>query len=153
MVTLKDLLAQWRREDGAELVEFALTFPLLLLVVLGIMDFGLLFQQYGVITNAAREGARVAVLPGYTAADAQARVAQYIDAAILTQGAAVTTTVSGPQQVSIGASCMSTMTVTVTYPHTFVFLADIGRFFNSSFGVKVLTASTSMRSEAPGSCS
>ena len=52
---------------GAELIEFAFIFPLLLLVCLGIVDFGLLFQRYEVLTNAAREGARVAVLPGYTA--------------------------------------------------------------------------------------
>ena len=53
-------------ERGAELVEFALVFPMLLLVMLGIMDFGFLFQRYEVVTNAAREGARVAILPGYT---------------------------------------------------------------------------------------
>ena len=45
-------------ERGAELVEFALVFPMLLLVMLGIMDFGFLFQRYEVLTAAAREGAR-----------------------------------------------------------------------------------------------
>ncbi len=38
---------------------------MLLLIGFGILDFGILFQRYEVITNAAREGARVAVLPGY----------------------------------------------------------------------------------------
>ena len=38
--------------------------PLFLLVISGIVDFGLLFQRYHV-NNAAREGARIAVLPGY----------------------------------------------------------------------------------------
>ena len=47
----------------------------------GIMDFGLLFQRYETVTNAAREGARVAVLPGYAQADVQARVTQYLAAA------------------------------------------------------------------------
>ena len=55
-----------RSEDGAQLVEFALVLPLLLLVVLGIAEFGFIFQRYEVVTNAAREGARMAVLPGYT---------------------------------------------------------------------------------------
>ena len=64
-----------RSEDGAQLVEFALVLPLLLLVVLGIAEFGFIFQRYEVITNAAREGARLAVLPGYTTADVEARVA------------------------------------------------------------------------------
>ena len=52
----------------------ALAMPLLMLIVLGIMDFGLMFQQYEVLTNAAREGARIAVLPNYSDADVQARV-------------------------------------------------------------------------------
>ena len=47
----------WACERGAELVEFAFVFPTLLLVMLGIIDFGFLFQRYEVVTNAARERA------------------------------------------------------------------------------------------------
>ena len=39
------------------LVEFALVLPLLLLVILGVMDFGRMFYTKMVLTNAAREGA------------------------------------------------------------------------------------------------
>ena len=39
------------------LIEFALTLPLLLLLVLGALDFGRMFYTKIVITNAAREGA------------------------------------------------------------------------------------------------
>ena len=56
-----------KTERGAELIEFALVFPLLLFIILGIVDFGFLFQRMEVVTNAAREGARIAVLPGYCA--------------------------------------------------------------------------------------
>src|SRR5882672_6276307 len=94
-------------ETGAELIEFALVFPLLLLVVLGIVDFGFLFQQYEVVTNAAREGARIAVLQDYTPDDASARAKAYLTAAGLTDVAA-TATVDPPVTVPIGASCMST---------------------------------------------
>ena len=59
------LFRRLRQEDGAQLVEFALVLPLLLFVVLGIAEFGIIFQRYEVVTNAAREGARLAVLPGY----------------------------------------------------------------------------------------
>ena len=52
-----------RGEAGSEIIECALALPLLLMVALGIVDFGLLFQRYEVVTNAAHEGARVAVLP------------------------------------------------------------------------------------------
>ena len=55
------------------MVEFALILPLLLLVLGGIIDFGRAYQQQIMLTNAAREGARMAAL-GYSAAQVQARV-------------------------------------------------------------------------------
>ena len=51
------LPARVRSQAGAELVEFALVLPILLLVFGGIVDFGLLLQRQQVVTNAAREGA------------------------------------------------------------------------------------------------
>ena len=146
-------------ERGAELIEFALTFPLLLLVVLGIVDFGFLFQQYEVITNAAREGGRIAVLPPYSqtaalmTANATTRVNQYIAASFLSGGGTVTTTVTGPTAVAIGGNCMSTVTVNVTYPHQFIFLGGIATYFGAAFGTSTLRASSTMRSEVPsGAC-
>ena len=65
-------------DRGSQLIEFAFVAPLLLVVVFGIANFGLMFQRYEVLTNAAREGARVAALPGYGSADVQARVDQYL---------------------------------------------------------------------------
>jgi Flp pilus assembly protein TadG len=45
-------------ERGAAAVEFALVAPLLLVLVFGIIDFGMLMNTKTVIANAAREGAR-----------------------------------------------------------------------------------------------
>ena len=74
-------------EDGAELIEFALALPLMLVLVTGVFDFGLAFQQYEVVTNAAREGARLGSLgAGYLEADIQARVDAYCVAAGLPGG-------------------------------------------------------------------
>ena len=67
-----------RSARGAELIEFALVLPVLLLIVLGIVDFGFMFQRMEVVTNAAREGARLAVLPGYAKTDVEARVCDYL---------------------------------------------------------------------------
>jgi len=50
------------REKGASLVEFAVVLPLLILLVFGIMEAGWLFAQQVEIRNAAREGARLAVV-------------------------------------------------------------------------------------------
>jgi Flp pilus assembly protein TadG len=49
-------------QSGQELVEFALVLPLLLLVVFGVLDLGRVFHSAITITNAAREGARYAML-------------------------------------------------------------------------------------------
>lgn len=63
-----------RRDDrGAAAVEFALVLPILLLLVLGIVQFGLTFTQWLEMESAAREGARWGSL-GYAAADIRTRV-------------------------------------------------------------------------------
>ena len=64
---LTRLRRRWRTDSGAELVEFALVLPVLLVLIVGVADFALLFHGYQVTTNAAREGARLAILPGYDA--------------------------------------------------------------------------------------
>ena len=45
-------------DDGQNLVEFALLLPVLLYILMGIMQFGLIFAAYITINNATREGAR-----------------------------------------------------------------------------------------------
>lgn len=53
-----------RRQKGQSLVETAIILPIILLLIMGIIDFGLLFNNYIVISNASREGARKAALGG-----------------------------------------------------------------------------------------
>ena len=121
-----------RCDKGAELIEFALVFPLLLLVLFGIIDFGFLFQRYEAVTNAAREGARIAVLPGYAQADVQARVTQYLAAAGLT--ATPTLAYTAPQAVNVGGACVTITGVTVGYPHQYLLIGHIiGLFGGSGF--------------------
>ncbi len=50
-----------RSSAGAQLVEFALSLPLLLVMVVGILDFGQAFNLKQKLNNAAREGARFAI--------------------------------------------------------------------------------------------
>lgn len=51
-----------RREGGQTLVEFALVAPIFLVLLLGIVDFGMGFKAWISITNATREGARIAAV-------------------------------------------------------------------------------------------
>ncbi len=140
---------RWCDESGAELIEFALVFPLLLLVFLGIIDFGLLFRRYEVVTNAAREGARVAVLPGYEDDDVRFRVSQFLTASGLTDPAV--TDVGAPQTLTVGTQCVTVRPVTVSYPHSYSFIAGIATYFGGDFALTNLRATVAMRNEFPAS--
>lgn len=138
-----------RSERGSQLVEFALVLPLLLLVVLGIMDFGLLFQRYEAVTNAAREAARVQILDGYDATDVTYRAQQYLYDAGLDGGSAIVIPF-GPQTTNLGGGvCMSLVGTTVFYPNQYLFLGGIMSYFGGgSFGSRMVSATARMRYEA-----
>jgi Flp pilus assembly protein TadG len=51
-----------RRRCGQSLVEFALVVPLLLLMVVGVIEFGRAWNMSQVVTDAARQGARTAAV-------------------------------------------------------------------------------------------
>jgi Flp pilus assembly protein TadG len=62
MSTPPKLRARRRAEEGQAMVEFALVIPVLLLLVLGIIQFGILFNNYVTLTDAVRAGARQAAV-------------------------------------------------------------------------------------------
>jgi hypothetical protein len=143
-----------RSERGAELIEFALVFPMLLLVVLGMVDFGFLFQRYEVLTNAAREGARMAVLPGYTTADVQARVCNYVQGG----GIPITGTcpnpsnpvIPAPSDVTIalpGGGSVAAKRVTITYTNSYLFIGPIAAMFGGNLSTRPITTVAIMRNE------
>jgi len=49
-------------EKGASAVEFALLLPVLVMIVFGIFEFGIAYNNYIALTHAAREGARLAAV-------------------------------------------------------------------------------------------
>ena len=51
-----------KNEKGASAVEFALILPILIMLVFGIFQFGIAYNNYITITHAAREGARRAAV-------------------------------------------------------------------------------------------
>jgi len=64
-----------RKRRGQTLIEFALVLPILLLVLLGIIEFGWLISRTYTVGNATREGARYAAL-GKTSTETKTRVRQ-----------------------------------------------------------------------------
>ena len=65
MASIRRFARRLGDQRGAELIEMAIVTPILLMILAGIFDFGFLFRGWEVVTNAAREGARVGVLPDY----------------------------------------------------------------------------------------
>jgi len=117
-----------RSQRGAALLEMALTLPLLLLVCVGILEFGRAYQTWQVITNAAREGARIAVLPGMDDTAVRSRVQQYMTIGQLPQAASATIAIDRNQTVSVGGTdTASASQVIVNYPFDFVVLDPIAR--------------------------
>lgn len=139
---------RWRSERGAALVEFALVLPLLLFIIMGIVDFGFLFQRFQVVNSAAREGARMAVLPGYAPADVEARVRSY-----LTAGGVAATTVNSSVQVtnvSIPTGAGPTLPgkrVQVTYASPYLFIGPLAGWFGGTFTTANLNGVAIMRDE------
>lgn len=144
------LPARVRSEDGAELVEFALVLPMLLLIFGGIIDFGLVMQRQQIVTNAAREGARLAVLPGYSAADVQARVTQFVREGLADDTVTpVTTLATVPITPGAGPPFQAAQVV-VTLDSTFLVLGPLVSLVGGggeSFATIPLGATSTMRIE------
>src|SRR5690606_33312307 len=63
-----------KQRRGAALVEAALVLPVFVGVTLGIVEFGRAMMIGQLVTNAAREGARLAIIEGSTNSDVEASV-------------------------------------------------------------------------------
>ena len=129
-----------------------MTLPLLLLVSVGIFEFGRAYQTWQVLTNAAREGARVAVLPNSSVSDVQSRVTAYMQNGQLPDYGSATIDVDQNATINIGAGTASASVVTVSYPFNFMVLNPVAQLVvrGSSLGgaALTLTASAEMRNEA-----
>lgn len=111
-------MRRWRdrRDDGASAVEFALVLPLLLLVVFGIISFGMYFAGALALSNGSREGARYAVVQNRTCQDIVSAVKDSVVGGLGLQFP-VTVTVSrstGTGSVSCAGSVTATGAVTIT---------------------------------------
>jgi Flp pilus assembly protein TadG len=136
-----------RSERGAELIEMAIVLPILLLCFAAIVDFGFLFQRFEAITNAAREGARVAVLPNYTQNDVISRVTDYLAASGLSGGPTPYVNLTATRLLPSGQT-ITVAEVVVWYPAGLTYLGPIaGLVGGSGHGSMMLRASSIMRTE------
>ncbi len=136
-------MTRLRNERGAALLETAVTLPLILLISVAIFEFGRAYQVQQVLTNAAREGARVAVLPNFTDQQVTQVVRDYMSSGGLTP---VNPTIQS--NVPFGPNDASR--VTINYPFNFIVLNPVARLVSRGAtvgGALNMQASTLMRNE------
>jgi Flp pilus assembly protein TadG len=101
-----------RKEQGQTMTEFAIVLPVLVLLVFAVIQFGILFNNYVTLTDAARAGARKAAV---------SRTAPDPVGATVTQ---VQNSASDLNQTNLAVTVTSTwapasdVTVTATYPYS-----------------------------------
>lgn len=140
---------------GQSLVEFSLLLPVMLIIIFGIIDFGMGLRSYISLTNATREGARFAAV-GNPAGSFPSQC-----------NGTTTTTVIGRTCVAVEGLNRSNITsLTVTYPngqgpgnsvvvsadYTYEYITPLGDFINFFSGGTLtetlsLSTSTDMRLE------
>ena len=143
-------MKRFRSERGAALLETAITLPLVLLVTIGAIEFGRAYQTWQVITNAAREGARIAVLPGVTDDAVNSRVVAYLSSGQLSAADDATVTVTRNNPLAIGTGAATASRVVVNYPFTFMMLQPVAQLVvsGSTVGAPLtMSASALMRNE------
>jgi Flp pilus assembly protein TadG len=108
-----------RGQRGQTLVEFTIILPILLLLILGILQFGVVFNNYITLTDAVRAGARQAAV-GRSVADPVGAAVSRVRASAV-----------GLDQAQLGVTVTSVwtqgadVTVTATYPYSISLLGMI----------------------------
>jgi Flp pilus assembly protein TadG len=145
MSTHPSFVGRIRSQRGQAIIETALTLPIVLVLSVSIFEFGRALQVWQLLTNAAREGARVAVLPAGTDDATRSRVLQYMAAGGLENRA--------PEQIiDMGTGPVSASRITVSYPYSFMVLNPVMQLITpgTTVGAPItMTASALMRNESP----
>ena len=124
---------------GAAAVEFAVVAPIFFLLVFGMIEYGRMVMVQQIITNASREGARVAILDGMTTADVETKVGDYlIDNGITGANVGVAT------NAAVAPDYAESMTIAVDIPFGQVSWLPTPIYLSG----RLLTATTTMRREA-----
>jgi Flp pilus assembly protein TadG len=129
---------------GASAIEFAIILPVLVLLLFGALEYGLLIYNQQVITNACREGTRAGIT-GAADTDIVQIVRNYCDGRLMTWADGTWhITDDNPPNVTtsgVGGAFPDDLTVTVEYIHNFLVAGIIG------FDQKALKNTTVMKME------
>jgi Flp pilus assembly protein TadG len=115
-------MKRFRSQQGAALLEAAITIPMILMICVGIFEFGRAYQTWQVLTNAAREGARAAIITGTTDTDVTTRVRNYMQGGALPNYGTATVTIT--RNVALTGTDTATQ-VQIDYPFQFIVLQPV----------------------------
>ena len=138
-----------KNQKGTSIVEFAIILPLLLMLIFGILEFGVMFYDRQVITNASREGARAGIVQALTRptpGEIAVVVQTYCNNRLFNLG--------GPRNLTISvttngnptgcANFAEDLRVSVTFPYDFLIFSRLISAFGNTIN---LTADTIMKCE------
>ena len=138
-------------ERGNALIETAITMPILLLLMVGIFEVGRAYETWQVLTNAAREGARMSITPDNDEATTKAMVKKYMDDGQLTKAGSAVIAINKTATIVVNGNNVGASQVTVDYPFEFIMLQPVARLVvpGTSTGAAItMRASALMRNEA-----
>jgi Flp pilus assembly protein TadG len=125
----------WRQaERGQALVEFALILPVILLLVVGMLEFSRAWNLHQVITDAAREGARRAVIADLTMDRDSVKAAMWRHVAMFGYDPAYATmTITPDANFKVGGQ---NITVGLALPYKFFVIPNMSLTMRTSFTMR-----------------
>lgn len=147
---MKQLMNRRHDRRGAAIVEMALVLPIFFGVVLGIVEFGRAMMVSQMVTNAARESTRLAIIDGSTNSTVETWAKDFLNSSINVAASDVTVTITvvaapgndDPNNQIGSAQARDLVTVNISVPFDKVSYVP-GSYLNG----KNLTAQSSMRHE------
>jgi hypothetical protein len=143
--------ARFGSERGAEIIELILVTPIFALIIAAMFDFGFLFRNWEVVTNAAREGARIGVLPDYTCDGTTDDVEDRVEAYMLGSGIPSTSAYDIDMEVielATDSGTFNACVVSVELTQPLPSLSVIGAMTGGAFGNVPVRARAVMRTES-----
>jgi hypothetical protein len=142
--------AQINNQRGTSAVEFAIVLPLLVLFIFGIIEFGLIFYNKAMVTNASREAARAGIVyrdPPVSKEEMSEVVNNYCENMLVSFGSSLPHETLVPNDVCDAHG--KELVVNVVYRYEFLLLPDfLSTFFSGGLPGSIdVSAVTRMRCE------
>jgi len=137
-------------QKGVAAVEFGLILPLLLMIMLGIIDFGFMLYDKAMITNAAREAARAGIVlrnPRLSGASIQTEATNYCSTFLIRMKGAGSCVATSSNLTAVGSSNCQNFADRLRVGVTYAYDGPVIGFYNALVGPITLGSEAVMRCE------